>query len=68
MIRRQLGDRVSLITAASSAFSGGMLNYRGLAQEGYRGEPVTVVDLSDDGYVVRLPSGYRLFVTERDIE
>lgn len=45
----------------------GGLNSIFLAEEGYTGGLVRIGELTADGAYVRLPSGYRLHITPRDV-
>ena len=63
-----VGQSVSLRSGGSGPWGGGSLNPTFLLQEGWKGDPVVVVDaLCDDAAIVMLQSGYRLRVEPKDM-
>ena len=61
----QIGDQVHLKHDQRSVI--GLLNSIFLDRHGYKRGPVPVIREWRLGYVVKLPSGYELRITERDV-
>jgi hypothetical protein len=63
-----VGQSVSLRSGGSGPWGGGSLNPTFLLQEGWKGDPVVVVEADGDtAAIVMLPSGYRLRVEPKDM-
>lgn len=65
---RSVGEKVQLIGLDPSFFSLGSLNARFLWEEGVRPETrVPIVSIEGQIMLVTLPSGYSLYIKEKDI-
>lgn len=64
---RKVNDMVLLKHSNAHLLNMGCLNSDFMYREGYKDQPVPIVEINGKDMTVELPSGYKLRITEKDI-